>query len=238
MKDIRIHKFLADCGVASRRAAEKMISDGKVTVNGLIAEIGQTVDPETDEIKLNGKKIVKKSNDHVYVLLNKPAGFLSTAKDDRGRKTVCDLVNIPGRRLFPAGRLDMYTEGLLILSDDGDAVYRLTHPKCEVKKVYVADITCEVNENLKTELSEPITIDGKETSPAEVEVISSTQNGSVVRFTISEGRNRQIRRLCERSRLKIRKLKRVRIGEIEDYTLAAGKWRYLSFEETEYLKGL
>ena len=234
MEEIRIQKYIADCGIASRRAAEALVESGKVTVNGVRAVVGQKVVPGSDEVRIDGKKVELPNGDKTYVLLNKPAGVLCTAKDDRGRKTVCDLVKIPGKRLFPAGRLDMYSDGLIILSDDGEVVNRITHPSHDLTKTYVAEVTREVTENDVISMSSPIEIDGRATLPAAVTVLEGTK----LEFTIGEGRNRQIRRLCERAGLRIKKLTRVRIGLISDDSLKPGKWRYLTDREIEYLKGL
>ena len=216
MDEIRIQKYIADCGKASRRSAEALVEAGRVTVNGVRALIGQKIDPNSDEVRIDGKTVEPAEGEKTYVLLNKPLGVLCTAKDDRGRKTVCDLVKINGKRLFPAGRLDMYSEGLIVLSDDGETVNRITHPSHNLTKTY------------------PIEIDGRPTSPAAV----SAKDATTLEFTICEGRNRQIRRLCERAGLKIKKLTRVRIGEIRDSSLKPGKWRFLTDREIEYLKGL
>ena len=234
MDEVRIQKYIADCGAASRRSAEALVKAGRVAVNGVPASIGQKVVPGTDEVRIDGKTIVANDAEKTYVLLNKPAGILCTAKDDRGRKTVCDLVRIPGKRLFPAGRLDMYSEGLIILSDDGETVNRITHPSHNLTKTYVAEVTREVTDEDVVSLSSPIEIDGKATSPADVFV----RGASTLEFTIREGRNRQIRKLCERAGLKIKRLTRVRIGEIADDSLRSGKWRSLTDREIEYLKGL
>jgi 23S rRNA pseudouridine2605 synthase len=234
MDEIRIQKYIADCGKASRRSAEALVEAGRVTVNGVRAFIGQKIVPGSDEVKIDGRKVVPAEGEKTYVLLNKPAGVLCTAKDDRGRKTVCDLVRIPGKRLFPAGRLDMYSDGLIILSDDGETVNRIIHPSHNLTKTYVAEVTREVTEEDVLSLSSPIEIDGRATLPATI----FPKGKTTVEFTIGEGRNRQIRRLCERAGLKIKKLTRIRIGEISDGSLAPGKWRLLTDREIEYLKGL
>ncbi len=234
MDEIRIQKYIADCGKASRRSAEELVRVGRVTVNGERAGIGQKILPGVDTVKIDGKKIEVPTDGKTYVLFNKPAGVLSTAKDEKGRKTVCDLVVIPGKRLFPAGRLDMYSDGLMILSDDGETVNRIIHPSHNLTKTYVARVTREVTDDDVVSLSSPIEIDGKATHPATV----CRKEATTLEFTIKEGRNRQIRRLCERAGLKIKRLTRVRIGEISDETLKPGKWRFLTASEIEYLKGL
>ena len=232
MDEIRIQKYIADCGVASRRSAESLVESGRVTVNGSAATIGMKIIPGSDEVKIDGKKVELSGGGQTYVLLNKPAGVLCTAKDDRGRKTVCDIVKIPGKRLFPAGRLDMYSDGLIILSDDGETVNRIIHPSHNLTKTYVAEVTRVVTDEDIASLASPIEIDGRKTTPASVSRIS----GTVLEFTIGEGRNRQIRRLCERAGLKIKKLTRVRIGEIRDDNLTPGKYRFLTDREIEYLR--
>ena len=234
MDEIRIQKYIADCGKASRRSAEALVEAGRVTVNGVRALIGQKIDPNSDEVRIDGKTVEPAEGKKTYVLLNKPLGVLCTAKDDRGRKTVCDLVRINGKRLFPAGRLDMYSAGLIVLSDDGETVNRITHPSHNLTKTYVAEVTRSVTEEDVISLSSPIEIDGRPTFPAAV----SAKDATTLEFTICEGRNRQIRRLCERAGLKIKKLTRVRIGEIRDSSLKPGKWRFLTDREIEYLKGL
>lgn len=236
--EVRIQKYIADCGFASRRAAEEMIRSGRVTVNGEPAAIGMKIDPSADAVSVDGTVLVPRAGERTYVLLNKPAGCLSAARDDRGRKTVCDAVDIPGVRLFPAGRLDMNTEGLIILSDDGDAVNRFIHPSGNVEKVYIASVTGKVDGETVARLSSPIEIDGRLTRPAKVEVLSADGVKTTLKFTICEGRNRQIRRLCERSGLTVKKLVRKKIGIIEDDALPTGSWRYLTEEEIEYLKGI
>ena len=234
MEEIRIQKYIADCGTASRRAAEALVESGKVTVNGVRAAVGQKIIPGSDEVRINGKKLELTVSQKTYVLLNKPVGVLSTAKDEKGRKTVCDIVKIRGKRMYPAGRLDMYSDGLIILTDDGNIANRIIHPSHNLDKSYVAEVTREVTEEDISSLSSPIEIDGRPTSPAYVKKAGET----TLEFTIREGRNRQIRRLCERAGLRIKRLTRVRIGEISDGSLTPGKWRYLSEDEINYLKGL
>ena len=234
MEEIRIQKFLAERGVASRRTAEGYISAGRITVNGEPAFIGQKVVPGKDDVLFDGKPVKDTQDEKIYVLLNKPVGVVCTAKDEKGRKTVCDLVNIPGKRIFPAGRLDMYSDGLIILSDDGETVNKITHPSHDLHKTYIAEVTREVTDEDFASLTLPIEIDGKKTVPAAVSSIGK----QTLEFRISEGRNRQIRRLCERAGLRIKKLTRVKIGIIYDFSLKPGRWRYLDDREIAYLKGL
>ncbi len=238
MNEVRIQKYIADCGIASRRAAEELISNGSVTVNGEAAVTGQKIDPERDEIRVMGELAVRRVTGSVYVLLYKPPAVLSTARDEKGRKTVLDLVKIPGRRLFPVGRLDMYSEGLIILTDDGDFAQRIIHPSGAVSKTYEAEVNGAVTADQLASLSAPIEIDGRMTAPAEVVPLAEKDGATTLKFTIFEGRNRQIRRLSERAGLKIRRLTRTRIGEITADGLRPGKWRYLTERETEYLKGI
>ncbi len=227
---MRLQKYIADCGLLSRRAAEEEIRAGNIKVNGTVAEIGQKIDPDHDTVEYKGKP-VKPKTDYRYILLNKPRGYLSSASDDRGRKCVTDIVKI-GTRIYPVGRLDMDSEGLLLLTNDGDLTYKLTHPKHEIPKIYHVTIKGEVTNADIAALSSPMTLDGYEILP----VKTMRLEDSTLEMTLFEGRNRQIRKMCEKVNLKITRLCRVAIGKISLGNLETGKWRDLTEEEVAYLK--
>ncbi len=233
MEKIRLQKYLSLAGIASRRAAERMIASGRVTVNGATASLGDTVDPESDVVLLDGA-VAEPVRGHTYILLNKPAGYVSTASDERGRPTVCDLTKGAGRRVWPVGRLDMYSDGLIIMTDDGVLTNALTHPSHGITKTYVACVTRPATEEEIASLGEPIGIDGRLTAPATVKRLDG--DGTRIEFILRDGRNRQIRRLCERCGLKVKKLTRIMIGSLADPDLPPGKWRYLTDSEVKYLK--
>ena len=246
MKEIRLQKYFTDCGVMSRRAAENEIAAGNVKVNGVTAHIGQKIDPDRDTVEYKGKSVVcpnsgNQKNRCTYILLYKPIGYVTTMSDEKGRLTVVDLVKGAGVRVYPVGRLDMYSEGLLIMTNDGELANMLTHPSHCVSKTYIAEIPSSLTEKDVLKLSEPIEINGYFTKPAAVRIIKTkdkTGNASYVEFILYEGRNRQIRRICERSGYKITKLTRTKIGKLEIGNLTPGKWRYLSEDEINYLKGI
>ena len=240
MPEIRLQKYFSDCGVMSRRAAEEEIKKGLVKVNGLTASIGDKIDTERDEVTYKGKIIKEpdRAERGTYILLNKPVGYVSTLSDEKGRLTVKELVRGVGRRVYPVGRLDMYSEGLLILTDDGELTNKLTHPSHSVTKTYVAELIGTVDREAAEGIGEPVEIDGRMTKRAPVRVLDEADGITRIEIILSEGRNRQIRRMCERSGYKIKRLSRVKIGEIEAGELPLGKWRHLTNEEIEYLKGI
>ena len=236
MKEERLQKFLANAGIASRRKCEELILDGKVEVNGeVVTELGTKVS-EKDIIKYNGK-IVKPEEEKVYILLNKPIGYVTTAKDQFNRETVLDLVKI-NKRIVPVGRLDMYTSGALILTNDGEFVNMLTHPKNEINKTYnvtvKGDITKEDVENLQNGVEID---DGYITKPAKVKILKIDEEKDIsrIQITIHEGKNRQVRKMCEAINKKVLALHRSKIGSIEVNDLKVGKWRYLTNKEIENL---
>ena len=245
MEKISLQKLISDAGIMSRRAAEREISAGNVRVNGVVASLGDRADPEHDRIELNGKKIsLATERERTYIVLNKPLGYVTTAKDEKGRPSVADLVKGVGTRVYPVGRLDMFSEGLLILTDDGDLTNKMTHPSGELKKVYTVKIKGFISDDDLSRLRAPMTIDGYRLRPVGVRLISrgkldrSGCEFSALEFTLSEGRNRQIRKMCEKGSLTVMSLCRVRIGEIELGNLPSGEWRYLSEGELQYLKDL
>lgn len=233
---LRLQKYLADCGVASRRASEKLISDGRISVNGeIVTQMGFIVDEENDEVKFDGR-IVKPVSRKIYIMLNKPAGYVTTVSDDKGRPTVLELVSDIQDRLFPVGRLDYDTEGLLILTNDGDLTYKITHPKNQIKKTYVAEVTGNITMETINSLRRGVVIDGYKTMPAEVEVVGATKLGTKLEITITEGKNRQVRKMFESCGCIVKRLKRIREAGLLLGHLPTGKWRKLSQSEINMLK--
>ena len=238
MEPIRISKYFTDCGIMSRRAADAAVERGEVKINGLTAELGQKVTPGVDTVTWKGKKIVLPATpSKLTVMLNKPRGYLTTLSDDKGRHTVAELVADAGVRLYPVGRLDMDSDGLLILTNDGDLANLLSHPSHEVEKVYLAYVEGGVTAEQMTGMTRPIEIDGKMTSPARVRKAAFNQFETALEVTIHDGRNRQVRRLCEREGLHVRKLTRVAEGPLLLGDLDEGKWRRLTAAEIRRLKG-
>lgn len=232
---MRLNKYIASCGAASRRGADKLIEQGKVTVNGdVVISMGLNVDENNDIVCLDGAQLVLE-DDKVYILLNKPAGFLCACSDDRGRKTVIDLVKTPGKRIFPVGRLDYDTEGLLLLTNDGDFAYRLTHPKHEVSKKYFAIVKGVLTQKVIERLCAGVNIDGVKTSKAEMEILNKTSKRTELNITIHEGRNRQIKNMFELVGCRVSYLKRIAVGRLEIGELPIGKWRMLSKEDKKLL---
>lgn len=238
MEKIRLQKFFTDNKIMSRRNAEKVIEAGNVKVNGITAKLGDKVDPEKDIVTYNGKVIKhQEQGDKRYIMLNKPLGYVSTASDEKGRQTVLDLVTDVGERVYPVGRLDMYSEGLLILTNDGELTNRLTHPKNNMPKVYSVMIKGELSPEQLSKLNSPMEIDGYKLKPVKVRVISVKNGATNTIFTLNEGRNRQIRKMCEQCGLTIMRLTRIAIGKLKLNDLERGKWRELSENEIKYLKG-
>lgn len=225
----RLQKVLARAGIGSRRACEELIADGRVTVNGEVAELGRRVDPQVDEVEVDGA-LVAVAEGLVHYLLNKPAGVVSTADDPQGRPTVVSLVP-PTPRVFPVGRLDVDTEGLLILTNDGPLTHRLTHPRYGVEKEYLAEVEGRPAPGVLRVLRRGVELDDGPTAPAKVALVSPT----VLRITIHEGRNRQVRRMCETVGHPVLRLVRMRIGPIVDSRLAPGRWRPLNPVEVRSL---
>ena len=236
MEPIRISKYFTDCGVMSRRAADTAVERGEVKVNGVTAVLGQKVDPDTDTVTWKGKKITLPATPtKTVIMLNKPRGYLTTLSDDKGRHTVAELVADAGMRLYPVGRLDMDSDGLLILTNDGDLANKLAHPSHNVNKVYLAYVDGHVTSEQMEGMTHPIEIDGKMTSPAQVRKAAYNQFETALEVTIHDGRNRQVRRLCEREGLHVRKLTRVAEGPLLLGELEEGKWRKLSAKELHML---
>ena len=238
MEPIRLQKFFTDCGVLSRRAAEDEIRAGHVLVNGTVAQIGDKIDPERDLVEYRGKvlKYVKNAPRH-YILLNKPRGFVTTLSDEKGRPTVATLVQDLPYRVYPVGRLDMDSDGLLLLTDDGALTERLTHPRHEIAKHYLVAVKGSVSAEQISALCQPFVLDGYRTLPARVHPHGKIEGGTLLAVELREGRNRQIRRMCESLGLRITSLTRVAIGNIALGDLPVGKYRHLTEAEVRYLKG-
>lgn len=239
MKDnkIRLQKHLAECGVASRRKAEELIAAGKVKINGHIAEIGARVDPKRDKVTVRGRAVVP-VNEKVYIMLNKPRGFVTTMSDELGRKTVSDLVADAGNRIFPVGRLDRDSEGLLIMTNDGDFANKLTHPSSHVNKTYRVTVKGAAEEEQLLKMKEGILLDGRKTLPCDCFVAERKPDRTVLIFVLNEGRNRQIRRMCEAVGLEVLRLKRTEIAGVKLGMLPQGKWRPLNEREMRRLTNI
>lgn len=235
MEKIRLQKFIANAGIMSRRAAEEEIRLGKISVNGHPATIGMSVDPKADIVVYRGKRIEYARREHTYIVINKPRGYLSSTSDDRGRKCVTDLLIGVNARVYPVGRLDLISEGILILTDDGELKNRLTHPKHNIPKVYRVKVAEEVSEEKYMILTSPLVIDGYKIRPVEVSIGEHDESGTILRMTLYEGRNRQIRKMCEAAGLTVKRLSRLSIGSIKLDGLPVGKWRYLEQHEVDYL---
>lgn len=231
----RLQKILSAAGIASRRASEELIKAGRVSVNGITAGLGDSADIDTDIITLDGKEISMPSG-HTYIVLNKPKGYVTTMSDEKGRPCVAELVTDVGAKVYPVGRLDMYSEGLLIMTDDGDFANRLMHPSKEINKTYYAWLDGECGDEALDILKSPLNIDGYVIKPAEVSVIKNSEDYTLLSITIHEGRNRQIRKMCEMANLKLTRLKRISEGTLRLGELKPGKWRYLTEEELQEIQ--
>lgn len=238
MEQVRLQKFLANSGICSRRAAEKLIVDGKISVNGIVVtELGTKVQPEKDIIEYNGKK-VNAQEKRVYILLNKPIGYVTTVKEQFGRPTVMDLIKDVGVNVVPVGRLDMYTSGAIILTNDGDFVYTVTHPKNEIEKTYNATVKgIFTNEDAK-KIENGVKIEDYVSGKAKVKIlkIDEVKNISRVQITIHEGKNREVRKMCEIVGKPVISLHRTRIGNVNVKDLKLGSWRFLKEAEIDELK--
>ncbi|WP_352400510.1 pseudouridine synthase [Anaerotignum sp.] len=235
----RLQKFLAEAGVASRRKAEELIVAGKIKVNGkVVTELGTKIDPKKDEVFYLDKKISNKEVEMVYIMLHKPEGYVTTAKEQFGRPGVMDLVKDIDARIFPVGRLDYDTSGLLLLTNDGDLTYKLTHPKHDVDKTYVAKVYGTPDDMDLQKFRRGVVIDGRKTKPAKIQILEKGDRQSTVEIVIHEGRNRQVRKMCEAIKHPVAQLKRVATGELKMGDLPKGKFRHLTAKEVKYLKGL
>ena len=230
----RLQKLLSAAGVCSRRAAETYIAAGRVTVNGQPAELGQRADPERDDIQVDGKPLAPRA-EHVYLLLNKPRGYVTTLADERGRKTVAELVKDCGQRVYPVGRLDLDSEGLLLMTNDGELMQHLLHPSHEVSKTYHVSVYGPVF-GAAERLSAVTDLEGEPIRPAQVKALRQTARTAELAVTIHEGKNRQIRRMCAACGLTVKRLCRVREHTLELGDLPSGAWRYLTPDEVLALK--
>lgn len=226
----RIQKLISAAGLMSRRAAEQALIDGRVTVNGVLASLGDKADVDIDEIRVDGK-LLPSTEKKLYIMLNKPKGYVCTLSDEKGRRNVTELVKELGQRIYPVGRLDMYSEGLLLLTNDGNFANRVMHPSHNISKTYLTWVEGEDIGLAMEYLRYPMEIDGYVISPAEVELYELFSGGAVLSITIHEGRNRQVRKMCDMVGLKVRRLLRVREGGLELGDLKSGAWRHLTAEE-------
>ena len=233
---VRLNKFLASCGAASRRGADELISSGRVRVNSIVVtELGKMVEMDNDTVTLDGKKVEPVSK-MTYIMLYKPKGCITSLRDEKGRKTVYDYLDVEVPHLVPVGRLDYDTEGLLLLTNDGELVNRLAHPSGEVPKSYLVRAEGEFPEHILAKLRKGVEIDGVKTKRSKVKLLEQGEKEAKLLVTITEGRNRQVRRMFEAVERNVVFLKRVAIGDLRLGGLARGAWRYLREEEVEYLK--
>ena len=236
MEEERLQKFLANNGIAARRKCEEYIVDGRVKVNGkVVTQLGVKINPDKDIVEFDGK-VVNKSEKKVYILLNKPIGYVTTAKDQFDRPTVLDLVKVD-EKVLPVGRLDMYTSGALILTNDGEFIYKVTHPKYEVEKTYTVTVKGIVTQEDVEKLTNGVKIDDYISGKAKVKILKTNEekNFSRVQITIHEGKNREVRKMCEAIGKKVLALHRRKIGNLDVKNLALGNWRYLTKREVEDL---
>lgn len=233
--EVRLQKYMADCGVASRRKCETMIEEGRVRVNGrVVSELGSKIDPEHDKVSVD-KLIIRPSVNQVYIALNKPSGYVCTVQDQFDRKIVTDLIDIK-ERIVPVGRLDYNSEGLLFLTNDGDFTYRVTHPKNKIQKKYYVQVNGIPTEDEIAQMVSGIIIDDFNTKGTMIQYVKTNGNTAHYRVTISQGKNRQIRKMFEHFGYTVKKLKRVAIGNIRLGQLRTGQWRFLTKEEVENFK--
>lgn len=229
---IRLQKYFTDCGILSRRAAEAEIAKGRVTVNGAVASVGDKIDPDCDVVVYAGKHILARTDKaYRYVMLNKPCGYVTTASDEKGRKTVLELVRGVGTRIYPVGRLDLNSQGLLLLTNDGELTNHLTHPRHEIPKIYRVAVSPAPSDAQLSLLASPMELDGYQLLPVGVKKITENE----LELTLFEGRNRQIRRMCDAVGLKVVRLERIAIGDVRLGDLPLGRWRELTAQEVAYL---
>lgn len=234
MAEMRLQKLLSERGVASRRKAEELIEQGKVKVNGRVAHLGDKADPRRDVILVSGKRLAK-AEEPTYILLNKPRGYVTTMQDEMGRKCVAELVERVGVRVYPVGRLDRESEGMLLMTNDGDFANAIMHPSTHVAKNYRVTLRSEITDEQLNAIHEGIELDGRKTAPADIVVLTEEPGRTVVEIVLYEGRNRQIRRMCEQLGLEVIRLRRVAIGGVKLGMLQPGKWRYLDPKEVRTL---
>ncbi len=237
---VRLNKFISSSGYTARRKADTLISEGRVTVNAkIITELGTKIDPDRDTVKIDGETLKlqgKNKSDYIYILLNKPAGYVTTVSDEKNRPTVMDLIKIK-KRIYPVGRLDYQTEGLLLFTNDGDMANKLMHPGFEINKTYLVKLNKSLEEKQEQRLREGVTIEGRKTSKAFIDVIPKSERKQI-KIRIHEGRNRQVRKMLETVGLFVRKLKRIEYANLNFKGVTPGEWRYLTAGEIHNLKTL
>ena len=232
---IRLQKFFTDCNIMSRRAAETEIEAGHVKVNGHVASLGDKVDPVNDIVDYRGKRIYPPERKLHYIMLNKPRGYITSVKDPQNRKCVTELLEGFEGRVYPVGRLDMCSEGMLLLTNDGELANRLTHPSHSISKLYRVKVAGKVSDEQYEALTSPMVLDGYTIKPVKVLIGKQDETGTVLKFTLQEGRNRQIRKMCQQVGLTVKRLSRVSIGDLKLDGLPVGKWRKLEEKEITYL---
>lgn len=233
----RLQKIISAYGLASRREAEKLIQDGEVKVNGRTAVLGEKADPETDKIEVRGA-LLTAAGERVYIMLHKPRGFVTTMSDERGRKTVVDLVKDCPARVYPVGRLDYNSEGLLLMTNDGEVANKLMHPSHEISKTYITKVKGRDIDSAVAAMGEDMVVDGHKLIPASIKILEIVNDEATLQITIYEGRNRQIRKMCEQTGLEVKRLKRISEGKLSLGELRYGKWRYLSADEIKYISSI
>ena len=236
-EEIRLQKFLSECGAASRRKAEELIVSGAVRVNGQVVTLGTRIDPDRDKVTLHGKRVVRQRQ-NVYVMLHKPRGFVTTMSDEMDRKCVAELVQDVGTRVYPVGRLDRESEGVLLMTNDGAFAQMLMHPSHHIGKTYRVTVRPTVTDEQITQLTTGMMIDGRRTAPAEVRIVTREPERVVMEVILYEGRNRQIRKMCEALGLEVARLKRTAIGNVKLGMLHPGDWRQLTDREVASLTAL
>ena len=236
-EEIRLQKFLSECGAASRRKAEELIVSGAVRVNWQVVTLGTRIDPDRDKVTLHGKRVVRQRQ-NVYVMLHKPRGFVTTMSDEMDRKCVAELVQDVGTRVYPVGRLDRESEGLLLMTNDGAFAQMLMHPSHHIGKTYRVTVRPTVTDEQITQLTTGMMIDGRRTAPAEVRIVTREPERVVMEVILYEGRNRQIRKMCEALGLEVARLKRTAIGNVKLGMLHPGDWRQLTDREVASLTAL
>ncbi len=231
---VRLQKYMADNGIASRRKSEELITKGSVKVNGRVAQLGDKVDPKRDTVHVSGRKVVNVRK-KIYIMLHKPRGFVTTMSDEMGRKCVAELVKDVGARVYPVGRLDRDSEGLLFLTNDGEFANAMMHPSRHVPKTYRVTVRPDISEEQITKLTTGIMIEGRMTAEAQVQILTKEEGRVVLQMTIYEGRNREIRKMCEAVGLEVARLKRTAIGSIKLGMLPQGQYRNLTEDEVHKL---
>jgi len=235
---VRLQKYLAECGLGSRRAIERFIQEGRISVNGVPVSVGQKINPETDKVLLDSKPIPLKIPEKIYILLNKPKNFVTTAHDEFGRPTVMDLIKNIKTRVFPVGRLDLDVEGALLLTNDGELANQLLHPSNEIHKTYIAVVKGFITTGALNQMEKGVLLEDGKTSPARVKVLHQNLKTSTIQLTIHEGRKREVKRMCDAVGFPLISLKRISFAGIKLGKLPSGNWRYLTPSEISSLKDL